>query len=54
MLRALVMHLDALTEREVAMLNIATGIPLRYDLDDCLQPALGGARSGHEHSRECA
>ncbi len=41
-LRALVMHLDALTEREVALLNIPTGIPLHYDLDDCLQPTVRG------------
>ena len=33
-LRALVAHLDGLTEDEVVGLNIPTGQPLRYDLDD--------------------
>ncbi len=33
-LRALVMHLDGLSESEVVGLNIPTGQPLRYDLDD--------------------
>jgi 2,3-bisphosphoglycerate-dependent phosphoglycerate mutase len=32
-LRALCMHLDALTPREVEALNIPTGVPLHYDLD---------------------
>jgi 2,3-bisphosphoglycerate-dependent phosphoglycerate mutase len=32
-LRALVMHLDGLSEDEVVGLNIPTGIPLRYELD---------------------
>ena len=33
-LRALVKHLDGLTDAEVVGLNIPTGIPLRYELDD--------------------
>ena len=33
-LRALVMHLDGLSEEAVAELNIPTGIPLVYELDD--------------------
>jgi 2,3-bisphosphoglycerate-dependent phosphoglycerate mutase len=32
-LRALVKHLDGLSDQEVVGLNIPTGIPLRYDLD---------------------
>src|SRR4051812_23132341 len=36
-LRALVKHLDGMTEDEVTRLNIPTGIPLRYELDDQLQ-----------------
>jgi len=32
-LRALVKHLDAISDEEIAALNIPTGIPLRYDLD---------------------
>lgn len=37
-LRALVKHLDGLSEEEVVGLNIPTGIPLVYELDDDLQP----------------
>ncbi len=37
-LRALVKHLDGLTEEEVVSLNIPTGIPLVYEFDDELQP----------------
>ncbi len=37
-LRALVMHLDGLTREQVVALNIPTGIPLRYELDDNLKP----------------
>jgi len=43
-LRALVMHLDALTQEEVAELNIPTGVPVRYDLDTRLQPTVNGGR----------
>jgi 2,3-bisphosphoglycerate-dependent phosphoglycerate mutase len=37
-LRALVKHLDHLSEEAVLALNIPTGIPLVYELDDTLQP----------------
>lgn len=37
-LRALVKHLDAIGEEEIVELNIPTGIPLVYELDDELQP----------------
>jgi 2,3-bisphosphoglycerate-dependent phosphoglycerate mutase len=37
-LRALVKHLDRLSEDAVLALNIPTGIPLVYELDDTLQP----------------
>ncbi len=37
-LRGLVMHLDHLTEEEVLELNIPTGQPLVYELDDQLRP----------------
>ncbi len=43
-LRALIKHLDDMTEDAVVGLNVPTGIPLRYDLDDDLRPAtVGGA-----------
>ena len=37
-LRALIKHLDGLSETEVTDLNIPTGIPLIYELTDDLQP----------------
>ena len=37
-LRALVKHLDGITDEGIAELNIPTGIPLRYELDDDLRP----------------
>ncbi len=41
-LRALVKHLDGMGDEEVVGLNIPTGIPLRYDLDEDLQPLTKG------------
>ncbi|WP_436492602.1 phosphoglyceromutase [Actinokineospora sp. HUAS TT18] len=41
-LRALVKHLDAISDADIAGLNIPTGIPLRYDLDDALAPTNRG------------
>jgi 2,3-bisphosphoglycerate-dependent phosphoglycerate mutase len=37
-LRALVKHLDDVSEEEIVGLNIPTGIPLVYSLDDDLEP----------------
>lgn len=37
-LRALVKHLDGLTEQQIIELNIPTGIPLVYELNDDLTP----------------
>jgi 2,3-bisphosphoglycerate-dependent phosphoglycerate mutase len=37
-LRALVKHLDSISDDEIVKLNIPTGEPLVYDLDDDLQP----------------
>jgi len=37
-LRALVKHLDGIGEEEIVNLNIPTGIPLVYELDDDLKP----------------
>ncbi len=43
-LRALVKHLDGMSAEEVVALNVPTGIPLRYDLDDDMRPLkTGGA-----------
>jgi 2,3-bisphosphoglycerate-dependent phosphoglycerate mutase len=41
-LRALVKHLDGIDEQTIAGLNIPTGIPLRYDLDEELRPLTRG------------
>ena len=41
-LRALVKHLDGISDDEIAGLNIPTGIPLRYELDAALRPVVRG------------
>ena len=41
-LRALVKHLDGIGDDEIAKLNIPTGIPLRYELDDDFRPLRAG------------
>jgi len=41
-LRALVKHLDEVSDDEITGLNIPTGIPLRYELDDALRPVKKG------------
>ena len=41
-LRALVKHLDGISDAAIAGLNIPTGIPLRYELDDGLKPVTAG------------
>jgi 2,3-bisphosphoglycerate-dependent phosphoglycerate mutase len=37
-LRALVKYLDHVSDQEIVSLNIPTGVPLVYELDDALQP----------------
>src|SRR5690554_3198748 len=41
-LRALVKHLDGISDEDIAGLNIPTGIPLVYELDDNFQPITKG------------
>ncbi len=41
-LRALVKHLDGIGDAEIAGLNIPTGIPLVYELDDSYRPVPAG------------
>ncbi len=41
-MRALVKHLDGIDDETIVGLNIPTGIPLRYDLDDDLRPTNPG------------
>jgi len=41
-LRALVKHLDGISDADIAALNIPTGIPLLYELDESLTPVNPG------------
>ncbi|MHA7154679.1 phosphoglyceromutase [Arthrobacter sp. TMN-50] len=41
-LRALVKHLDGISDADIASLNIPTGIPLIYELDEDLHPVKAG------------
>ncbi|MCZ2404158.1 phosphoglyceromutase [Paenarthrobacter sp. Z7-10] len=41
-LRALVKHLDGISDADIAALNIPTGIPLLYELDEDLRPVHRG------------
>jgi 2,3-bisphosphoglycerate-dependent phosphoglycerate mutase len=41
-LRALVKYLDGMSDEEIVGLNIPTGIPLVYELDDALKPNVPG------------
>ncbi|MGI8702695.1 MAG: phosphoglyceromutase [Nocardioidaceae bacterium] len=41
-MRALVKHLDSMSEEAVVNLNIPTGIPLLYDLDEQMRPLTAG------------
>ncbi len=43
-LRALVKHLDSISDTDIAGLNIPTGIPLLYELDDDFRPTVAGGR----------
>lgn len=43
-LRALVKHLDGISDTDIAGLNIPTGIPLAYELDDAFAPVTPGGR----------
>jgi 2,3-bisphosphoglycerate-dependent phosphoglycerate mutase len=43
-LRALVKHLDGISDDDIAALNIPTGMPLVYELDDDFRPVTPGGR----------
>jgi 2,3-bisphosphoglycerate-dependent phosphoglycerate mutase len=43
-LRALVKYLDGMSDEDVVALNIPTGIPLLYELDENLSPTVVGGR----------
>jgi 2,3-bisphosphoglycerate-dependent phosphoglycerate mutase len=41
-LRAIVKHLDGISDADIAELNIPTGMPLVYELDDAMAPTIAG------------
>jgi 2,3-bisphosphoglycerate-dependent phosphoglycerate mutase len=43
-LRAIVKHLDGISDEDIAGLNIPTGMPLVYELDDTMTPTVKGGR----------
>ena len=43
-LRAIVKHLDGISDDDIAGLNIPTGMPLVYELDEDLEPTVPGGR----------
>ena len=43
-LRALVKHLDGISDAEISGLNIPTGIPLVYELDEDFKPVVPGGK----------
>jgi 2,3-bisphosphoglycerate-dependent phosphoglycerate mutase len=54
-LRAIVKHLDKISDEDIAGLNIPTGMPLVYELDDELRPTVKGGRYlDPEAAREAA
>lgn len=54
-LRALVKHLDGISDEDIAALNIPTGIPLVYRLDENLKPIVpGGEYLDPDAAREAA
>ena len=53
-LRALVKHLDGISDDDIAGLNIPTGIPLRYELDADFRPASKGYLGDPEAAEKAA
>ena len=53
-LRALVKHLDGISDDEIAGLNIPTGIPLRYELDADFRPVSKGYLGDAEAAEKAA
>jgi len=53
-LRALVKHLDGISDADIVELNIPTGVPLVYELDDRLKPVKKGYLGDPEEARRKA
>ena len=43
-LRGIVKHLDQISDEDIAGLNIPTGMPLVYELDDQMRPTVAGGK----------
>jgi len=53
-MRALVKHLDEVSDREIVDLNIPTGVPLVYELDDHLVPTSSSYLGDPESAKAAA
>jgi 2,3-bisphosphoglycerate-dependent phosphoglycerate mutase len=53
-IRALVKHLDDVSEEDIVGLNIPTGIPLVYELDDDMRPISSGYLGDEEAAQAAA
>ena len=53
-LRGLVKHLDGISDEDIAGLNIPTGMPLLYRLDDSFQPTVPGGEYLDPEAAEAA
>jgi 2,3-bisphosphoglycerate-dependent phosphoglycerate mutase len=53
-LRALIKHLDGVSDEEIVELNVPTGIPLVYELDDELRPLRSEYLGDPEAARKAA
>jgi len=53
-IRALVKHLDDVSEEDIVGLNIPTGIPLVYELDDEMRPVSSGYLGDEEAAQAAA
>src|SRR5690606_16750936 len=53
-LRALVKHLDGISDEDIAGLNIPTGMPLVYEIDEAGRPAGPGRYLDPEAAAEAA
>ncbi|XP_067626742.1 phosphoglycerate mutase 2-like [Eurosta solidaginis] len=49
-LRGIVKHLDDVSEDQIMTLNLPTGIPFVYELDDCLRPVVSMKFLGDEET----
>jgi 2,3-bisphosphoglycerate-dependent phosphoglycerate mutase len=53
-IRALVKYLDNVSEKDIVALNIPTGIPLVYELDDHLKPLSSYYLGDQEKAKQAA